>query len=293
MKVPPVESRTALITGCSSGIGQATAHVLRDAGWQVFPTARKASDLDQLRADGFDPIPLDLLDHDSVEAAVRQLLDRTGGSLGALVNNAGIGQGGALDDVDRDTLRHQFEVNLFGLHDLTHELLPTFRKQGYGRIVNVSSVLGRISAPMLGCYCASKFALEALSDAMRIELLESGIWVSLVEPGPIISEFRRNAVKLLADQVDTEAARFGEAYQSEYDRRIEQVKRPNLFTRPPEEVGYKIRHALQSRRPRRRYCVTIPAYIGDFAARFVPQALTDRLQKKSVPTPQPTPSVTS
>jgi NAD(P)-dependent dehydrogenase (short-subunit alcohol dehydrogenase family) len=284
MRIPDVQSRTALVTGCSSGIGKATAHVLRDAGWSVFPTARKAEDLQRLRDDGFHAIHLDVCDHASIVSATQELLAETGGTIGALVNNAGVGQGGALDDVTREALRHQFEVNLFGVHDLTHELLPTLRNQGYGRIVNISSVLGRISAPMLGCYCASKFALEALSDALRMELRTAGVWVSLVEPGPIISEFRRNAVRLLADKIDSEAARFGDAYDKEYERRMRQVKHPNLFTRPPEEVGQKVRHALQSRHPRRRYCVTIPAYIGDFAARFIPQALTDRLQAGSVPT---------
>ncbi len=273
-----------LITGCSTGIGAASARVLRDAGWQVIPTARREEDLEQLRADGFTPVQLDLTDAESVPAAASAALELAGGSLGGLVNNAGFAQAGALEDVERDALRRQFEVNVFGMHQLTRCCLPIFRKQGWGRIINVSSVLGRVSSPMLGCYCASKYAMEALSDALRIELLKSGIWVSLIEPGPIISAFRRTAANILVERVDTESARYGEKYEAEAERRRKQVKRPNLITRPPEDVATRILHALESRHPRRRYKVTIPAHLGDFIARFVPPCLTDRLQAGKVPT---------
>jgi len=272
-----------LITGCSTGIGAATARVLRDAGWLVIPTARRDEDLDALRADGFTPVRLDVSDPESVAAAVPEALKLAGGALGALVNNAGFAQAGALEDVSRDALRRQFEVNVFGMHQLTRCCLPHFREQGRGRIVNVSSVLGRVTAPMLGSYCASKYAMEALSDALRIELMKSGIWVSLIEPGPIISAFRRTAANVLMERVDTESARYGKNYEKEAERRRKQVKRPDLFTRPPEAVATRIQHALESARPRRRYMITIPAYLGDFIARFVPQSLTDRLQLGKVP----------
>ncbi len=283
MRMPPVKSRTVLVTGCSSGIGAATAHVLRDAGWRVFPTARRDADLAQLREDGFTPVALDVADAASVRAAVADALKLADGCIGALVNNAGFAQPGALEDVAREDLHRQFEVNVFGAHQLATALIPMFRQAGAGRIVNVSSVLGRMAVPMLGAYCASKYAMEALSDALRIELCGAGIAVSLVEPGPIISAFRRNAAETLTRTMDAASTRYGPAYAKEAERRKKQVKRPDLFTRPPEAVAVKIRHALESPHPRRRYCVTIPAYVGDWVSRFVPQALTDRLLRARIP----------
>lgn len=283
MSIPLVESRTVLVTGCSSGIGAATAHLLRDAGWQVFPTARKPEDLDTLRTEGFTPIALDLADPASIAQAADDLLALTGGELGALVNNAGFCQAGALEDISREALRAQFETNVFGLHELTRALLPVFRKQGHGRIVNVSSVFGRLSTPMVGSYCASKFALEALSDALRVELWNSGIWVALIEPGAILTRFRKNAAEVLARSMDRSQAGFGEVYEREIERRRKQVKKPDFFTRPPEEVARKIRHALESSRPRRRYPVTPAAYLVEGIVRFIPQAWSDRMLAKRVP----------
>ncbi len=283
MPMPQVQSRTVLVTGCSSGIGAATAHHLRDCGWTVFPTARSDSDIKQLESDGFQVIPCDLFDPASVERAVSHVLELTDGKLGALVNNAGFAQAGAMEDIDRESLRRQFEVNVFGMQQLTSALTPTFREQGYGRIVNVSSVMGRVSVPMLGSYCASKFAMEAISDAMRVELRPAGIWVSLIEPGAIISAFRKNAAEVLTERIDTSNARYGDDYVKEADRRRRQVKKPDLFTRPPEDVAVKIRHALESPRPRRRYGVTITAPLTAFIARFVPQSITDPFFAKKVP----------
>ncbi len=287
MSLPPVQPRSVLVTGCSSGIGAATAAHLREAGWQVFPTARKPADLDALRAQGFEPVELDLADAASVEQAVRGLLARTDGRLGALVNNAGFCQAGALEDVDRSALRTQFEANLFGAHQLTRLLLPAFRRQGCGRIVNVSSVFGRISVPMVGSYCASKFALEALSDALRIELRNTGLWVALVEPGAIVSRFRLNAAEALDRSVDRSLSGFGDVYAREIERRRRQVKKPDWFTRPPEEVARQVRHALESPRPRRRYRVGLSAHLVEWMVRFVPQACTDPLLARRVPGRRP------
>ena len=289
MSIPKVQSRSVLVTGCSSGIGAATADLLRDAGWQVFPTARKPGDLEALRARGFAPIALDVAEAAAVENAARELLERTNGTLGALVNNAGFCQAGAAEDISREALRAQFEANLFGPHQLTRALLPVFRRQGYGRIVNVSSVLGRISTPMLGGYCASKFAMEALSDALRIELRNSGIWVALVEPGAILSRFRQNAAEALDRTVDRAQSGFGDVYAHEIERRRRQVKKPDLFTRPPEEVAREILHALESPRPRRRYRVTLAAPLAELVARFIPQAWTDPILARRVPPRQAPP----
>jgi NAD(P)-dependent dehydrogenase (short-subunit alcohol dehydrogenase family) len=282
MKASPVLEKNALVTGCSSGIGLATAHVLRDRGWRVIPTARKDEDLARLKADGFEPVRIDVADEASVKEAADRALELFGGRIGAVVNNAGFGQAGAIEDVTRDVLRYQFEVNVFGLQDLTNRLVPTFRKQGWGRIVNISSVLGRVVIPFYGSYCATKYAVEALSDNLRLELHGSGVAVSIVEPGPIISQFRKNAAERASSTLDTQAGTFGSMYEKEIARRIRQQKKPDFFTKPPEAVAEKIVHALESARPRTRYCVTIPAYLGAFAARFVPTSIMDAVRTRKL-----------
>ncbi len=283
MKRPLVQRRTVLVTGCSSGIGLATARVLRQRGWEVAPTARSDEDLAMLRADGFHPVRLDVADAESVRACARETLALFGGVIGGVVNNAGYGVPGALEEIPRDALRRQFEVNVFGAQDLTNQFIPVLRTQGWGRIVNVSSVLGRIVQPMTGAYCASKFAMEALSDALRVELWDSGIGVSIVEPGPIVSEFRRNAAATAEAVLDVAGSRYADHLRSEIDRRKRQEKKPDGFTLGPEAVAAPIAHALESAHPRRRYCVTILAHLGALAARFAPPALLDWANRHSLP----------
>ncbi len=276
---PPVD-RSVLVTGCSTGIGLATAHVLRARGWRVFPTARKLEDLEKLRALGFQAVKLDVSDPGSVAEAVEDVMTLSEETLGAVVNNAGVAQYGAVEDLTREALRRQFEINTFGAQDLTNRLIPHFRQQGGGRIVNVSSVYGRIPAPMVGCYCASKYAMEALSDAMRVELRTEGIAVSLIEPGPIRSAFRANSANHSRKGLDMCCGRYGDRYA----RRMEKAQAPqpkSVFTKPPEAVAVKIAHALEARRPRSRYCVTLPAYAGAFLRRFAPDTLLDALLAKS------------
>jgi len=282
MKAPCVKARNVLITGCSSGIGAATARILRDHGWQVIPSARKPEDLDQLRQDGFDPVELDLADSDSVQQCAGRVLEMFDHRLGALVNNAGFAQPGAMEDISREALRRQFEVNVFGLQELTNCFVPGFRQQGYGRIVNISSIFGLISVPFVGSYCASKYAVEALSDSLRIELRSSGISVSLMEPGAIITEFRRNAAAA-GETLDIAGSRFTDSYTREIERRKKQEKKPDLFTRPPEDVATKILHALESGHPKARYRVTIPAHIMAFLKRVLPTSVFDRLMAARLP----------
>jgi len=205
------------------------------------------------------------------------VLEKTHGQLGALVNNAGFGMPGAIEDLTRDAMREQFEVNLFGLQELTNKLIPVFRKQGHGRIVNVSSVVGRICLPFMGIYSASKFALEAVSDALRVELAQDRISVSLVEPGPIKTRFSTNCAGQGEEKLDAESSRFGEAYRRYFDRRRDGSLVQDRFRLPPEAVAETILHALEAPRPKIRYCITIPAYFGDWAARFVPAGWVDRL----------------
>ena len=284
MRYPLVGSKSVMITGCSSGIGLASAQVLAAHGWRVLPTARRAEDLDRLAAGGFDPIPLDLESPESVAAAARAALERGGGTLGGLVNNAGYAQFGAVEDLDRDALRRQLETNVLGTQELTNYLVPAFRRQGWGRIVNVSSVYGRITAPLVGTYCASKHALEALSDAMRVELRGSGVALSLIEPGPIATEFRRNAASRSAGLLELEAGRFAQRYARSFRRASETSDRPKRWSAPPEAVARRILHALSSRRPRRRYCVTLPAYLGAAMRRLAPDSVLDALLANSART---------
>ena len=272
-----------LVTGCSSGIGEATARVLHNRGWRVIPTARKQGDLDQLREAGFEPVALDLAHADSVSDAVDAVLKISGGSLGGVVNNAAYAQPGAMEDLSRDLLRAQFEVNVFGTQELTNLLIPVFRKQGWGRIVYVSSVFGRMASPMVGAYCGTKYAIEAMADALRVELRGNGIGVSLIEPGAIVTSLRKNAANMMEETLDKERARYGAFYAHEAKRRKNQTKKPDFFNRPPEEVAEKIAHALESPRPRIRYGVTVTAGLVEFARRFLPTGLIDRLQAFRMP----------
>lgn len=280
MRRPPVKVRSVLITGCSSGIGRATAELLQERGWRVLATARADSDLVSLRAAGFEALKLDLAHEPSVLACAEKFLDLCRDGFGGVVNNAGYAQAGAVEDLDGAALRRQLEVNVVGLQVLTNRLIPTLRAQGWGRIVNVSSVYGRVAGPLVGAYCASKHALEALSDAMRMELWFTGIGVSLIEPGPIISEFRRNAAAVAEASLGGGGSRFTATYERRIVRKKNAKQRRSFVVRPPGAVAVKIRHALESSRPRRRYGVTPAAFFVVLLRRFAPDALTDVLQRR-------------
>ena len=282
MRLPPIAHRSALITGCSTGIGLATAHRLREKDWRVIASARKSADVEKLARDGFAAIQLDVADANSVREAVRETMRLVDGKLGALVNNAGFGQAGALEDISRTALRYQFEVNVFGLQDLTNQLLPDMIKSGSGRIVHVSSVLGKLVLPMYGAYCASKHAVEALADAQRVELRETGVGVILVEPGPITTEFRRNAARMVREKVSGAATDYSGYYDEEVEGRIKLAKAESLISKPPEAVASVIERALTSNRPQTRYTVTLPAHIGPGLRKIIPDALYDRLVAKRV-----------
>lgn len=282
MKAAAVHNKTVLVTGCSSGIGLVTAKMLRAEGWRVFATARGARDMETLRRAQLRPVKLDMASTQSIGWAVQTVLGETEGALGAVVNNAGFGMPGAIEDLSRDAMRQQFEVNLFGLQELTNRLIPVFRRQGFGRIVNVSSVVGRISLPFMGIYSASKFALEAVSDALRVELAQDGISVSLVEPGPIKTRFSANCATQGEGALDTGQSRFGSAYVKYFEKRRNGGMSEDRFRLPPEAVAEKILHALESPRPKIRYRVTIPAYLGDWAARFLPASWIDRMMTAEV-----------
>ncbi len=268
--------RTLLITGCSSGIGLAAARTLHARGWRVFATCRKTEDVSRLEAEGLESLRLDLDDSASIRAAVEAVLARTGGGLNALFNNGGYGQTGAVEDLPRQALREQFETNLFGWVELTNLVIPAMRRQGHGRIVMNSSVLGLAALPYRGAYVAAKFALEGLTDTLRLELAGSGIHVSLIEPGPIVSRFRENALRHFRRHIDIAQSVHRQAYEAQLAR-LEKPGPAAPFTLPPAAVVDKLIHALESRRPRPRYYVTVPTHLIGHARRFLTTRGLDRL----------------
>jgi NAD(P)-dependent dehydrogenase (short-subunit alcohol dehydrogenase family) len=253
------DSRTILITGCSSGIGLCTARGLRERGHRVFATARRPADVARLASEGFESLRLDYDDSDSIQACVAEVLDRTGGDLFALFNNGGYGQPGAVEDLRREVLRAQFETNLFGWHELTRAVIPVMRAAGRGRIIQNSSILGFAAMAFRGAYNASKFALEGLSDTLRLELRGSGIEVILIEPGPVQSRFRANSYRKYRETIDRDRSVFATTYAA-MEVRLTQEGPTTTFTLPPEAVLKKVVHALESRRPRPRYYVTLPTH---------------------------------
>ncbi len=273
------EKRSILITGCSSGIGHCVALGLKARGYRVFASARQARDVEALRALGLESLPLDLDDSASIRAAAQQVLELTDGRLYALFNNGAYGQPGAVEDLSRETLRAQFETNVLGWLELTNLLLPAMRRQGEGRIIQNSSVLGLIALPYRGAYNASKYAIEGLSDTLRLELAGSGIHVSLIEPGPIESAFRRNAFAMFKKNIDpTESAH--RHYYDGVERRLAKEEQKAPFTLPPEAVLKRVIHALEARRPRVRYYVTFPTYLFGTLRRLLPSAWLDKVLLK-------------
>ena len=273
------KTKAILITGCSSGIGLCNAKQLKQRGYRVFATARQAEDAEKLASLGLESTLLDLDDSSSIPAAVEHVLTQTGGELFALFNNAAYGQPGAVEDLSRQVLRQQFETNLFGTHELTRRVIPVMRKQGYGRILQNSSVLGLAALPYRGAYNASKFALEGLSDTLRLELHGSGIHVSLIEPGPIESRFRANSFAMFKKNIDRENSAHRDYYRGVAARLAKQGQ-AQPFTLPPEAVLKKVIHALESPHPKARYYVTVPTYLFGYARRLFSTRLLDKILLK-------------
>jgi NAD(P)-dependent dehydrogenase (short-subunit alcohol dehydrogenase family) len=274
-----MNEKTVLVTGCSSGIGLCVAQGLKARGWRVFATARQPADVERLRANGLESLPLDLRDSDSIRAAVAEILHRTGGRLEALFNNGAYGQPGAVEDLSREALREQFETNLFGTQELTNQVIPAMRRQGGGRILYNSSVLGLVALPYRGAYVASKFALEGLADTLRLELVGTGIHVGLIEPGPILSRFRDNAHAAFQRHVRAEASPHREQYAA-MEARLLKEGPAAPFTLPPEAVLKRVIHALESPRPRARYPVTLPTYLLAVLRRLLPARALDRVLRR-------------
>lgn len=270
------EVRCILITGCSSGIGYRCAQGLRERGWRVIASARKGADVARLAGEGLTAVRLDLDDPRSIETALAETLALTGGRLDALFNNGAYGQPGAVEDLSREALRAQLETNLLGWHDLTCRVIPVMRRQGRGRIVQNSSILGLMTLPYRGAYVASKFALEGLTDTLRLELRGSGIRVSLIEPGPISSRFRENAHRAFTANVPAGTSVHREAYLRA-EERLKKQGPAQPFTLSPDAVLKKLIHALESPRPKARYYVTVPTHLFGTLRRILPTRAMDWL----------------
>lgn len=272
--------RSVLITGCSSGIGYDAAHMLSERGWRVFAACRKDQDCLRLRKQGLDTVRLDYEDEASIETAVQQVAEATGGRLDAVFNNGAYAVPGLVEDIPRDALRAIFEANVFGWHDLSRRVIPLMRRNGSGRIVQCSSVLGLVGIRWRGAYVASKFAIEGLSDVLRVELQGSGIHVVLIEPGPITTRIRENARAQFEKWVDWRQSHRADEYRPLLDRLYRAEAEPDRFELPPAAVTRKLIHALESPNPRPRYFVTIPTYFAEFMRRLLTTRARDRIVSK-------------
>ena len=245
----------------------------------MFATARNLADVDKLKLLGLSALQLDVADTQSIDRALQGAFDATGGYLDALFNNAGFGVPGAVEDLTREALQAQFDTNLFGAVELIHKVIPAMRKQGHGRIVQNSSVLGFIVLPFRGAYSASKFALEALTDTLRLELNGTKIHISLIEPGPITSRFRQNAYRAFQTHIHLEKSVFKTRY-GRMKSRLTHKGNVAPFTLPASAVVNKLIHALESPRPKARYYVTLPTYIFAYLKRVLPVSLLDKVLLK-------------
>ena len=271
-----MEGKSVLITGCSSGIGLCVAEGLFKRGYRVFATARKQKDVKILLNKGMESFQLDLDDSVSIKRAVNAVFNKTEGKLFALFNNGGFGQPGAVEDLRRDVLREQFETNVFGYLELTNLILPTMRRQGYGRIIQSSSILGFISFPFRGAYIASKHALEGLSDTLRMELRGTNIYISIIEPGPIEAKFRQNAYAKYIENIDAKSSYFHGKYKV-MEERLTKETTPLPFALPATAVLEKVLQALENSKPKARYYVTLPTYLFAGLKRLLPGFLLEKL----------------
>ncbi|MBU4528664.1 MAG: SDR family oxidoreductase [Hoeflea sp.] len=266
------QTKTILVTGCSSGIGAYCARALKAEGWHVIASARTEDHIAELNSDGIKAYRLDYADSESIADFFEHAMAATGGRCDALFNNGGYGQVGAVEDLPVDALRAQFEANFFGYHDLTRKVIPVMRAQGHGRIVQCSSILGLVPMRFRGAYNASKHALEGLSVTMALELEGSGIHVSLIEPGAIVSRFRANALRHFHRTIDIESSVHRKDYQDQL-RRLKKQEESNSGKLGPEAVYRVLHHALTANRPRYHYAVTREAKLGVIARRLLPARL--------------------
>jgi len=269
--------KSILITGCSSGIGNDAAFGLARAGWRVFATCRRDEDCARLRDQGLESFVLDYADETSIADAVKEALSRTGGTLDAVFNNGAFACPGAVEDLPRGALREIFETNLFGVHDLTRQVIPVMRAQGHGHIVNCSSVLGFTALKWRGAYVATKFAMEGLSDVLRLEMADTGVRVVLIEPGPITSLIRQNSIPHFERWIDWRTSPRAAQYEATLLKRLYDKRGPDRWELPASAVTQVLLKALSSDRPRARYRVTVPTHVMAVLGRLLPDGLLDRI----------------
>lgn len=272
--------KSILITGCSSGIGYDAALGMRAQGWRVFASCRKAKDCDRLKAEGFDSPLIDYADSATIDSGLAEVLETTGGTLDALFNNGAYACPGLVEDLPRDALRAIFETNVFGVHELTRAVIPTMRKQGHGRIVNNSSVLGFVGLRWRGAYVSTKFAMEGLTDVLRNEMAGTKIKIVLIEPGPVTSKIRENAIPHFEKWIDWESSARAKDYVA-LKHRLYTDSGPDTFELPAEAVTKKLIHAVTSPRPKPRYYVTFPTYLMGFMRRILPTNALDWVIQKN------------
>lgn len=252
---------------------------LKVHGWRVFATARNGADLARLESHGLEALYLDYTEPLSVAACAAEVSERTGGRLDALFNNGAYGQPGAVEDLTREVLEAQFSCNVFGWHQLTRACLPMLRANGGGHIVQCSSVLGLVALKWRGAYNASKFAIEALADTLRLELRSTKIHVVLIEPGPIATRFNEHALAAFDRNIEEATSHYRQAYARQRARLGKGGS--SRFKLPPAAVFEKLLKALESPRPKARYFVTTPTYIMAWGRRFLPQRLLDTFLSKA------------
>jgi len=266
--------KSILITGCSSGIGYDAALGFRALGWRVFASCRQQSDCDRLIAEGFDSPLIDYDDSVTIKDGLAEVMAATGGTLDVLYNSGAFACPAAVEDLPRDALRAIFETNVFGYHELTNLAIPVMRAQNHGRIINCSSVLGLVGLKWRGAYVSTKFALEGLTDVLRIEMADTNIKVILVEPGPITSDIRKNAIPHFERWIDWENSARAQEYIALKDR-LYTDSGPDTFELPADAVTKKLIHAATAKRPKARYYVTKPTYLMGFLRRILPTRLLD------------------
>ncbi|CZF84630.1 MULTISPECIES: SDR family oxidoreductase [Grimontia] len=268
-----------LMTGCSTGIGYVCAHALAKQGFEVIASCRKLEDVERLAKEGLTCIHLDLADNNSILSAVEEVRSLTDGKLLGLFNNGAYGQPGALEDLPTDALRKQFETNFFGWHTLTQAVIPMMMANGKGRIVQNSSVLGFVALKFRGAYNASKFAVEGWTDTLRLELAGTPVKISLIEPGPIETRFRANALEAFYRFIDIESSRFKRDYLAQRDR-MESENSTNKYTLPSESIIDPLIHALTAEEPKVRYRVTKPTHYMAWCKRLLPSKTLDKILAK-------------
>lgn len=272
--------KSILITGSSSGIGYDAAHGLRDAGWRVFASCRKEDDCARLRAEGFDAPRIDYADTASIEAGLAEVLEATGGTLDALYNNGAFACPGAVEDLPTDALREVFESNFFGWHTLTRAVLPVMRAQGHGRVIQCSSVLGYVALPWRGAYNSSKFALEGLTDTLRVEMRDTPIHIISIQPGPITSKIRENSIPPFERWINWEASPRRALYENRLIKRLYHSSGPDKFELPASAVTEKLLRALTAPNPKPRYFVTTPTYLMATFRRLLPSRMLENIVAK-------------